>query len=301
MLGGQLVVPIARARPPYWVWNAGMRQLYMSSYHLSAGAIPAYLDAMRRHGVTHVLGYASSMTTVAQAALEAGLRPPALRVAISNAEPLLAWQRARISEAFGCPVRDTYGMAEMVLGGSECAEGSLHLWPEAGVLEVLADAADVPRGAGETGRLVATGLLNPDMPLVRYDVGDRGARAPSGAACACGRLLPRLLAIEGRSDDVVVTPEGRRVGRLDPVFKADLAIREAQIVQETRDRVRVLIVPAEGYGEDDARTVRQGLRERLGDSVAVTIETVPEIPRGAGGKFRGVVSRLGAHPSAGEG
>ena len=94
---------------------------------------------------------------------------------------------------------------------------------------------------------------------------------------------------------------GRRVGRLDPVFKADLAIREAQIVQETRDRVRVLIVPAEGYGEDDARTVRQGLRERLGDSVAVTVETVPEIPRGAGGKFRGVVSRLGAHPSAGEG
>ena len=107
---------------------------------------------------------------------------------------------------------------------------------------------------------MATGLLNPDMPLVRYDVGDRGARAPSGAACACGRLLPRLLAIEGRSDDVVVTPEGRRVGRLDPVFKADLAIREAQIVQETRDRVRVLIVPAAGYGEDDARTVRQGLR-----------------------------------------
>jgi phenylacetate-CoA ligase len=299
MLGGQLVVPVGARRPPYWVWNAGLRQLYMSSYHLSAATIPDYLDAMRRHGVTYVLGYASSMTTVAQMALEQGLRLPALRVAISNAEPLFEAQRARISEAFGCPVRDTYGMAEMVCGASECAAGSLHLWPEAGVLEVLRDGVDAAADAGAPGRLVATGLLNPDMPLVRYELGDRGALATSGNACACGRTLPRLEAIEGRADDVVVTPEGRRVGRLDPVFKADLRIREAQIIQESSDGVRVLVVPAPGFGEDDVRRVRQGLLLRLGDSVAVTIETVAEIPRGPSGKFRAVVSRFGAQSPAG--
>jgi phenylacetate-CoA ligase len=301
MLGGQLVVPVARRKPPYWVWNAGLHQLYMSSYHLSPETIPHYLEAMRRYEVTYVLGYASSMATIAHGALESGARAPSLRVAISNAEPLFDAQRAQISAAFGCPVRDTYGMAEIVCGGSECAEGSLHLWPEAGLLEILRDDADAPAAPGEAGRLVATGLLTPEMPLVRYALGDRGAGARSGAACACGRTLPRLAAVEGRSDDVVVTPEGRRVGRLDPVFKADLRIREAQIVQESLDRVRVLLLPAAGYGEEDERTVRRGLAQRLGSSVAVTIETVAEIPRGPGGKFRAVVSRLDRAARAGAG
>ena len=296
MLGGQLVVPIGRRKPPFWVWNAAMKQLYMSSYHLSPSTIPDYLDALRRYHVTYVLGYASSMSTIAQTVLEQALPAPTLRVAISNAESLFPAQRARISSAFGCPVRDTYGMAEIVCGGSECGEGALHLWPEAGVLEVLS-RNEAPAGPGEPGRLVCTGLLNADMPLIRYDVGDRGALAMPDPVCGCGRTLPRLAAVEGRADDVVITPDGRRVGRLDPVFKADLRIREAQIVQERTDHVRVLLVPAPGYGAGDERKVHERLLQRLGDSVRVTIETVEKIPRGPGGKFRAVVSRLPREPS----
>ena len=35
ILGGQLVSPAGRHRPPFWVWNAALNQLYMSSYHLA--------------------------------------------------------------------------------------------------------------------------------------------------------------------------------------------------------------------------------------------------------------------------
>ncbi len=293
MLGGQLVVPVGRRRPPFWVWNAALRQLYLSSYHLCAETVSDYLEAMRRHGVVSLLGYASSMTTLAQASLDSGTSAPRLRVAISNAESLSGLQRDRIASAFSCPVRDTYGMAEIVGGGSECEAGSLHLWPEAGVLEVLEDASDAPARTGQVGRLVFTGLLNGEMPLVRYEIGDRGAPPETEEPCACGRTLPRLSAVEGRSDDVLVTPEGRRIGRLDPVFKADLRIREAQIIQDDLARVRVLLVAAPGYGPEDEHRVRQRLRERLGDAIAVSIEAVDAIPRGPGGKFRAVVSRIG--------
>lgn len=296
IFGGQLIVPVGRRKPPFWVWNAGMKQLYMSSYHLSPGAIEAYLEAMRRYAVTYVLGYASSMATVAREALERGIPPLPLRVAISNAEPLSSLQRETISSAFACPVRNTYGMTEIACGASECAAGSLHLWPEVGVLEVLRDDSDEGVPAGESGRLVSTGLLNADMPLVRYDLGDRGVLANPNVPCACGRLLPRLETIEGRSDDVVVTPEGRRVGRLDPVFKGDLPIREAQIVQEALDQVRVRVVPARGFGDSHVRQLRRRLQERLGESVEVTIECVEEIPRGPGGKFHAVISRISARP-----
>jgi phenylacetate-CoA ligase len=296
MLGGQLVVPVGRRKPPFWVWNAGMKQLYMSSYHLSPGVIEAYLEAMRGYAVTYMLGYASSMTTIAWEVLEAGIPALPLCVAISNAEPLSDLQRARISSAFNCPVRDTYGMAEMACGASECATGSLHIWPEAGVLEILRDDSDESVPAGESGRLVATGLLNVDMPLVRYDLGDRGALADSDVACPCGRLLPRFQTIEGRSDDVLLTPEGRRVGRMDPVFKGDLPIREAQIVQEALNQVRVQVVPASGFGPSHVLQLRRLLQGRLGGSVEITIDFVDEIPRGPGGKFRAVVSRIAANP-----
>ncbi|HEX9639348.1 MAG TPA: AMP-binding protein [Acidobacteriota bacterium] len=291
-LGGQLVAAADRRAPPFWVWNSSLRQLYLSAYHLRPENVPAYLEAIRRHRVTYLLGYPSGLHALAQMALAQRLAAPRLRVAVGNAEPLFDHQRAAIEELFGCPVRETYGMAEIVCDASECAAGRLHVWPEVGWIEVLEDETDHPLESGRVGRLVCTGLLNADMPLIRYAVGDRGALDCSDAACACGRALPRLLRVEGRQDDVVVTPDGRRIGRLDPVFKADLPIREAQIVQESLDKIRVLVVPSDRFGAADQRDLIARLRDRLGSEMAIELETVPEIPRTQAGKFRAVVSRL---------
>jgi phenylacetate-CoA ligase len=139
------------------------------------------------------------------------------------------------------------------------------------------------------------------MPLIRYAVGDRARLAPDsslrgGRACGCGRGLPILEAIEGRSDDVVITPDGRRVGRFDPVFKADLPIREAQIVQEAPDRLVVRVVPAPGWAPEQAEDLARRVRMRVGDAVAVAVEPVERIPRTKAGKFRAVVRAFGEDP-----
>ncbi len=141
ILGGQLVAPVTRQRPPYWVWNFALRQLYLSAYHLAPDNVGAYLEAMRRHEVVYLLGYPSGLYALAQVALERGLAAPRLRVVIGNAEPLLAHQRQAIEAAFACPARETYGMAEYAAAGSDCQHGRLHLWPEAGHVELLADGA----------------------------------------------------------------------------------------------------------------------------------------------------------------
>lgn len=291
ILGGQLVTPVGQRTPPFWVWNRGLLQLYMSSYHLAPGAVATYLDALRAYRIRYVLGYASSMYALAHAALELGLDAPRLEVAISNAEPLFEHQRQAIRQAFGCPVRDTYGMSEIVAAGSECEAGSLHTWPEAGLIEVLDEGSETALPVGSPGRLICTGLLNADMPLIRYEVGDRGALAPADQRCRCGRSLPMLAALEGRLDDVVRTVDGRRIGRLDPIFKADLPIREAQIVQDRLDHLSIRFVPASGYADRHGADMIQRLRERVGP-VAVDLEPTTEIPRGANGKFRAVVSTV---------
>ncbi len=186
ILGGQLVADVTRDRPPFWVWNAPMRQLYLSSYHLKPANAASYAKAIEEHRVSYLWGYASALSTLAQMLVEHGCRVDGIRVALSNAEPLLDHQREVIQEAFGCPVRDTYGMAEMVTGASECEHGRMHLWPEVGIVEVLELGSDAPVEPGTVGRLVCTGLLNHAMPLIRYEVGDLGAIEPTGDSCPCG-------------------------------------------------------------------------------------------------------------------
>ena len=289
-IGGQLVVPLAQRRPPFWIWNAPMHQLYMSSYHLASDLIPFYFDALEKYRVKYILGYASSLHSLAVAAREQNFRLQ-MEVVLTDSEPLYAHQRESISDVFQCPVRETYGMAEAAVAASECTAGKLHLWPEAGVLEVLDWDSDRPVPAGTTGRIVATGLLDPDMPLIRYETGDSGAVDPDEGQCECGRTLPRLLRVEGRNDDILWTKDGRPIGRLAPVFRGWLHIKEAQVVQLSLSSVVVRLAPAAGYSEADERLIADQLKDRLGD-IAVGFETLDFIPRERNGKFRAVVCQL---------
>jgi phenylacetate-CoA ligase len=291
ILGGQLVTPVSQSRPPFWVWNEALNQLYLSAYHLAPALIGPYLDALRRHRITYLWGYTSALYALAREVLRQGRADLQMAVVITNAEPVFDYQRQAIAEAFRCPVRETYGMAEIVANASECEAGQLHLWPEVGLIEV--HAGGQVTAAGSSGEFVCTGLLNADMPLVRYRVGDSGALAVLDDGCTCGRMLPVVATIEGRVDDMLYTRDGRCVGRLDPVFKANLPVREAQIIQEELDRVRVRFVPAADFTWAAGVSIVERLQARMGP-VEVRLEPVDEIPRTANGKFRAVICRLPA-------
>ncbi len=278
ILGGQLVTPVQQKKPPFWIWNAGMRQLYMSSYHLAPDLTRHYLDALLKYRVRYVLGYPSAIYSLAQAAIRAKRRDVKLKVVVTNAEPLYDYQRETIARAFDCPVRETYGMAEMCAAASECEKGNLHQWLDAGIIETNTDR-----------EFICTGLINADMPLVRYRVGDCGVL--SEKKCACGRTLPLIKKIEGRSDDVLITADGRRVGRLDPVFKNDLPVLEAQIIQKSLRKILVRYVPAPEFNKQAARDLNERIRERMGD-VEIEMEKVTKIPRTTRGKFRSVICEL---------
>ena len=129
------------------------------------------------------------------------------------------------------------------------------------------------------------------MPLIRYRVGDRGVLPLVNEVCSCGRTLPTLASLEGRTDDLLYTSDGRCIGRLDPVFKTQLPVREAQIIQEALGRIRVRYVPTADFTPATARSIVQRLQERLG-TVEVLLEPVDEVPRERNGKFRAVVCNL---------
>jgi phenylacetate-CoA ligase len=287
ILGGQTVTPLSQQKPPFWVWNHALHQLYLSTFHLKAEYIPDYVKALRRHRIEYLVGYSAALHVLARHLLTMGVRLP-MKVVVTNAEPLFPQQREAIEEAFCCPVHATYGMAEAVVAASECEHNTLHLWPDAGVVEVLSNG--VPVRPGVSGDLVCTGLLNPDMPLIRYAVGDRGRLPADAEPCPCGRTLPRLESIEGRTNDSLLARDGRRVFWLNPVFYG-LPVAEAQIVQESLDLVRVIYVAADGFNDQAAQTIVSRTRKLVGP-VDVQLEPVTQVPREPSGKFRAVLCRV---------
>lgn len=292
-VGGQPVVAFDQQDPPFWVWNAPLRQLYLSCMHLGPKSNPAYLQAIQEYRLEYLLGYASSLAMLAQTAVEQGIKIP-LKVAITDSEPLLAHQRRVMEQAFGCPARETYGMAEIACAGSECSAGAMHQWPEAGLVELL-DENDQPVAPGATGRIVATSFLNADMPFVRYDTRDLAQAEPDDQPCACGRHLPRFRKLLGRNDDAVVTKDGRHIVQIDRIFDPCFDLREAQIVQDAVGKFRIRIVPGTQWTAADEAPLCEALRQLVGEA-EIKVEVVAEIERTWAGKYRMVVSHLKPTP-----
>ena len=195
-----------------------------------------------------------------------------------------------IEAVFGCKVFNWYGNTEMTANIVECDHGSLHVKPEHSVLEFLSPEGR-PARPGELAEIVATGYGNEAFPLIRYRTGDTAI--VSDRPCECGRGGPTVVSVTGRVEDIVVTPEGRHVGRLDHVFKDSSNVREAQLIQESEDTLTVRIVRRDDYNEADTTLITHALRERLGDRMQFHFEFVDRIPRGPNGKFRFVVSKVG--------
>lgn len=289
IVGAQRVVPLETKSPPFWVWNAGLNQLYLSALHVAPWSAVAYLDAIKKYRLKYLLGYTNSLVFLAQAALETKAKFQ-LTVVITNGEEVTTRQRKIMEAGFGSPVRETYGMSEVAAAAGECEAGAMHLWPDVGHVEILDDDYR-PVPAGSPGRIVTTGLLNFDMPLIRYDTRDIASLPANPKPCACGRTLPMLVDLMGRADDVLVTKDGRRLVQIDGIFGSDLHIKEGQIVQKSYDDYCVRVVPSAGWNQNDAAKLRADLQQRVGDA-EVTVEVVEHIERTWAGKFRIIISEI---------
>ncbi|OQW32168.1 MAG: hypothetical protein A4E20_03345 [Nitrospira sp. SG-bin2] len=284
---GRVFIPPGQIGPPYWRHNLFNNNLLMSSYHISEATAPLYFKKLKEFAPVFIFSYPSSIFALAQYggsyAQFCQVRPRAI---VTSSETLLEHQRVAIEGVFGCRVFDQYASAEMVVFAAQCEQGALHLFPEFGITEIL--NGDRASKVGEPGELICTGFLNWAMPLIRYEIGDAGIW--SEEVCSCGRNFPSLKAVVGRMDDAIITPEGRQVGRLDPIFKGMSGIKETQIVQEALDRLTVKMVKGKGYQEKMGQEVVDQLRKRIGEAIKIELIYVDHIERSSTGKFRSVVS-----------
>lgn len=291
LLLGRVVVPPDRSRPPFWRANLVHRQVWFSSFHLSEENLEHYVREIERRRLRFLEGYPSTLFILAQHLLQRGRTLP-MRAVISSSETLHAIQRQAIETAFECRLFDFYALAERVIYAGECDHhAGKHLAESYGITEVV-DEHGAPVPDGQAGYLVGTSLHNTAMPMIRYRTGDISAIVPE--PCPCGRTGRRIRGVATKAEDIVVTPEGRRISPsvLTHPFKPLEQILASQIIQESLDRVLVKIVPSAAFTTDHERALAASLGQRLGPGIDIEIRQVDEIPREPSGKFRWVISRV---------
>lgn len=246
------------------------------------------LSLVRSNGANIVAGYPSVVSLLAKANLENPIR---LKSVFCGAEMLTKDYKKIIEESFSCPVFNDYGCWEFGPIAWECPEEhSLHVNSNSVVLEIV-DSKGKPKNSG-IGEVLLTSLQNRAMPLMRYRIGDL---ASWGKECPCGRSLPVLKSIEGRCDDMITLPSGRKITPMAIMveYKGEIyrGIWAYQIIQERPDLFVVRIVPTkEGFRYEKEMTER--IKEACyGEKIDVEIEIVDKIQR-EGGKLRRVISKV---------
>jgi phenylacetate-CoA ligase len=285
---GKRVVPLEQRTPPYWRWNAPIHQALLTMHHLTPGKINSVMEFLNSHRFEFYSGYPSIIHMLAVNAREAGLRlQVAPRAVVTGAENMLDFQRRDIHQFTGAILTDQYGCSEGCGNASHCPKFVYHEDFEFGILE------GVERTPGDPVKaILCTGFACDDFPFIRYEVGDSGVWQPQATRCACGRSSRVLLRIEGRQDDYVLTPEGRRIMRFDYVFKDALNLKEVQIVQEQLGEITIRAVLRAGYTKQDEIQIGGEIHRWISPALKVRFDYVPEIERERNGKFRAVVSRL---------
>ena len=270
-----------------------LRTELLSAFEMSNANLLQFTQRIKKMRPRMLFGYPSSLALMAEYVTSNGyvVDNLGIKVVFVTSEKLYPHQREAIEAAFGAPVANGYGGRDAGFIAHQCPQGALHITAEDIVVEIVSEDGEV-LPSGEKGEIVITHLRTGDFPFVRYRTGDVGSL--SGESCACGRGLPILAEIEGRSTDFVTAADGTVLHGLALIYvlREIPEVEEFKIVQESLTRMTLQLVTSSGDTEQLERTVTEQFRRRLGDSLVVDFVYVRNIEREASGKFRYVVSKL---------
>lgn len=273
-------------------WHLKDRVIYLDTMRIDDEAIENFMAEWRRVRPGLLFGHAHSIFILAEALEKRGVvvRPTGI---VATSMMLLEPERKVIERVFGIPVTNRYGCEEVSLIGCECEQHhGMHLNLDHNIVEFLDDEGN-PCAPGQDGRIVVTELINFGMPMIRYEVGDRGV--PSDRVCPCGRGLPMMESITGRTADFLVAADGSRVAGISIIENSltrFAGVRQLQIIQEEPLLLIVNVVFDADADPQTESSLLEALRGMLGEAMQFTVNRVPAIRQEKSGKYRFTICRL---------
>jgi phenylacetate-CoA ligase len=158
------------------------------------------IELMLKQKGGFVQGYTNAIYTIAHFAHRQGIRfEPKFNGVLTTAETLFPYQRKIIEEIMG-PVYDGYGSQEIQGIAFQCREQRGYHVVEPNVILETGDSY------GKSKEIILTDLWNYAWPLIRYRIGD--LTSGEWATCSCGCTWKVISSLEGRTSDIISTPDG---------------------------------------------------------------------------------------------
>ena len=268
--------------------------LFLSSYNLSEDNMDIYLNKLLKFKPKLLVSYPGPLTVFSEFILNKSQKIPGLKAIITSAETLFPWQRELIEKAFQVPVYNRYGCREFGDMAQECKKRrGLHVDIDFFYIEIVDDKGNPFEDPYENeGELIITSLINYGMPFIRYKIGDVGKL--SKKKCPCGMTLPMFSSIEGRTLDIIKTPNGNKLGGTfwTILFRSKPGIKSFQVIQKQINSITVKYIKDPNIHKINLNWFENKIKEKCGKNFIVNFKEVKEIPKTPSGKTRFVISEL---------
>jgi phenylacetate-CoA ligase len=275
-----------------------MNRKRFTVFDLSDDVLKRYYRIIDKYKPEYIYGYTSSVVEFISFMKRNKLKfsTPFLKAIIVTSEVLYDEDRKLMESYLQVPVVNEYGTSELGIIAAQCPDGGMHISAENVVVEIVRNGKTVEYG--EEGEVILTGLNNFAMPLIRYRVGD--VARMSNKRCKCGRGLPLMENVEGRVNNMVVTPEGKIASGLvfyyisRSLIERDSGIKKFKVIQDALDHVIFQIVKGPGFKDDNLKVLEKKTHEYLSPKMNVSFEFCDNIPHTTSGKIIHFISKIGS-------
>jgi len=277
----------------FWKEDYLNKVRYYSTFHIKNEYLPHYIKNLIQFKPEYLIGFPSTMLDIARFGLANNIQFPAntIKAVFPTAETVTKEMRLDIETFFKTKIYDQYASSEGAPFIIECEKENLHIELQSGVFEVL----DEENKPAKSGKLVVTSFTTEGTPLIRYDIGDSIILDDPDKICTCGNNNPLALAILGRIDDFIYSPENGKInlGNVSNTLKNTKGILSFQAVQNKLDSIELYVVTDKAiYSKEIEKSFINNWRDRIGNKMELDVHYISEIPVEASGKTRLVKNNI---------
>jgi len=277
-----------------WVRNLKL----LNSFRMTQEEMEKYVEEINLYKPKMILAYVQSIYELAKFAKENNIRVYSPLSIMTSAGVLYPEYRKLIEKVFNCPVFNRYGSREVGDMACDCnRHEGLHLNIFTHYIEII-DKKGKNCESGKMGEVVVTTLRNYTMPLIRFKIGDMAVL--SNKQCSCGRGLPMIEKIVGRTNSMIRTNKGVfdsvAIETLLYFYKENIPFEsfcKYQIIQNTKNNIELkVIVVNKQLWKKEKDKIRKKFKKVLGEDVSVLFKEVKNIEPSKSGKYMYVISEV---------
>ena len=271
------------------------RRCFLNSFMMTEDDMRNYIQIINRRKPKVILAYVQSIYELSQFIRKNQLDIYSPAGIVVSAGTLFPDWKKEIQTVFKCPIINQYGSRETPGIAISCIESDkLHI-------NLFINHVEVVDEEGKTlpydidGNILVTNLLNRSMPLIRYKIGDIGSLS-SEMTCQCGRNLPRLNHIKGRTVNIFKKKDGTRVDGeyFTHLFYGVESIKRFQVLQHDYEEIEILIELVQNKTIDKLvmNDIKKKIKLVMGENCEISFKFVDEIMPSKSGKYLYTISMI---------